>query len=88
MWILPEGDEVGVAEDGAEEGEQELPHLCGPLHVTPPDLGQQRLEEKRELDYFHQLQFICSTREWAMLYVYHYLLYYARVLSFAIMVIM
>lgn len=60
MWILPEGDEVGVAEDGAEEGEQELPHLCGPLHVTPPDLGQQRLEEKRELDYFHQLQFICS----------------------------
>lgn len=58
MWISPEGDEVGVAEDGAEEGEQELPHLRVPLHVTPPDLGQQGLKETRKLDHFHQLQFI------------------------------
>lgn len=50
MWILPEGNEVGVAEEGAEEGQQEFPHLRVSLHVTPPDLGQQRLEEKRKLD--------------------------------------
>lgn len=59
-WILPEGDEVGVTEDRAEEGEQELPHLRVPLHVTPPDLGQQRLKEERKLDHFHQLQFMHS----------------------------
>lgn len=46
MWTSPEGDEVGVAEDGTEEGEQELPHVRVPLHVPPPDLGQQRLEEE------------------------------------------
>lgn len=49
MWILPEGNKVGVAEDGAEEGQQELPHISASLHVTPPDLGQQRLEEKMML---------------------------------------
>lgn len=43
---LPERDKVGIAEDGAEEGEQELPHLRVSLHVTPPNLGQQRLEEE------------------------------------------
>lgn len=53
--ILPEGDEVCVAERGAEEGEEELPHLCVPLHVTPPDLGQQRLKEKTKLDLFYQV---------------------------------
>ena len=42
--ILPEGDEATVAERGAEEGEQELPHLRVPLHVTPPDLGHQGLK--------------------------------------------
>lgn len=47
MWILPEGDEVGVAEERAEKGEKELPHLCVPLHIAPPDLRQQRLEERQ-----------------------------------------
>jgi len=55
MMLLPEGDEVGVAEDGAEEGEQEPPHIGVPLHVPPPDLGQQRLEEKTKSDQTHQL---------------------------------
>ena len=32
-----------VHEGGAEEGEEELPHLCAPLHVSPPDLRQQGL---------------------------------------------
>lgn len=61
MCIVPEGDEVGVAEDGTKEGEQELPHIRVSLHVPPPDLGQQRLEEKTiksELDQFSQLLFI------------------------------
>lgn len=52
----PEGDEVGVAEHGAEEGQQEPPHLRVSLHVPPPDLGQQRLEDKRELGHFHSLK--------------------------------
>lgn len=47
MWTWPEPDKVSVAEDGTEEGQQELPHLCVRLHVTPPDLGQQRLQENR-----------------------------------------
>lgn len=34
----PERDEVGVAEDGTEEGEQVLPHLSASFHVPPPDL--------------------------------------------------
>lgn len=34
----PERDEVGVAEDRAEEGEQVLPHLSASFHVPPPDL--------------------------------------------------
>lgn len=59
MWILPEGNEVGVAEEGTEEGQHELPHLRVSLHVTPPDLGQQRLEEKRKFDHFHQLKVCC-----------------------------
>lgn len=45
---LPERDEVGVAEDWAEEGEQVLPHLCVSFHVPPPDLWQQTLEEGRK----------------------------------------
>lgn len=36
--VLPEGNEVGVAEDWTEEGEQVLPHLGVSFHVPPPDL--------------------------------------------------
>lgn len=54
MWTSPEGDEVGVAEDGTEEGEQELPHLRVPLHVPPPDLGQQRLEDEEGMPCYYK----------------------------------
>lgn len=51
---LPERNEVGVAEDWAEEGEQVLPHLCVSFHVPPPDLGQKTLEEGRKCPHHHR----------------------------------
>lgn len=46
LQILPERNEVCVAEERAEKGQQKLPHRRVSLHVAPPDLGQKRLEGK------------------------------------------
>ena len=42
----PEADKVCVEDGRKEEGENQLPDLSAPLHVTPPDLRQQRLRQR------------------------------------------
>lgn len=44
----PEGNKVRIHKRRDEKGEHKLPDLCVPLHVPPPDLGQERLSVTRQ----------------------------------------
>lgn len=58
---VPEGDELGVHQNGTEEGEEEFPHLRAPLHIPPPDLRQERLGGRHiEMSRFAIYSIYCS----------------------------